>query len=200
MCFMERAISTTAAVEEWRPIAGYEGLYEVSSLGRVRSLDKYRKFFDFNGNEHSRLVKGRVRKLQLATNGYYTVSLNIAGRGESRKLVHRLVAEAFVPNPDNLPEVNHKDCCKTNNLPDNLEWCDRVYNVNYADAREKHALLRGRRVEQLTISGEHVAFYDSAAQASRVSNGAFKYSNLNKALSDKRKRTGYAYGYQWRYV
>lgn len=180
---MEHATKISAASEVWRPVEGYEGLYDVSNLARVRSW----------------YVGGRVMKPQFATNGYYTINLH-KNKQQFRTLVHRLVAKAFVPNPNNLPEVNHKDCCKTNNMPDNLEWCDRVYNVNYADAREKQALLRGRRVEQLTKNGEHVAFYDSAKQASRMSNGAFKYSNINRALAGRQQRKGSAYGYLWRYL
>lgn len=194
---MERETKISAASEEWRPVKGYEGLYEVSNLGRVRSLDKYRKFFDFNGNEYSLLVKGRVRKLQLATNGYYTVSLKIAGRGESRKLVHRLVAEAFIPNPNNLPCINHIDQNRTNNLPFNLEWCTYEYNNNYKDTQDKHRRKVQKKIEQLTMDGQHVAFFDSARDAERKSGGKYEHSFIWSAIS-KPNRT--AYGYQWRYV
>lgn len=109
-------------IEEWRPVVGYEGLYEVSNLGRVRSLDRYVK----GKGESYRLHKGKVLSPGIKSDGYLIVNLQ-------RRMfyVHRLVTEAFLPNPDNLPEVNHKDEDKTNNRVDNLELCDHKYNMNY---------------------------------------------------------------------
>ena len=109
-------------IEEWRPVVGYEGLYEVSNIGRVRSLDRYVKG---KGKSYF-LHKGRVLSPGIKTEGYLIVRLQ-------RRMfyVHRLVTEAFLPNPDNLPEVNHKDEDKLNNRVDNLEWCTVKYNNNY---------------------------------------------------------------------
>lgn len=104
--------------EIWKPVVGYEGLYEVSNLGRVRSLN-------YNGT-------GTKGTLSEATNkcGYkYLVLCNNGKR--KHHLVHRLVAGAFLINPNNLPQVNHKDEHKDNNCIDNLEWCDNKYNNNY---------------------------------------------------------------------
>ena len=116
--------------EIWKPVVGYEGLYEVSSYGRVRSLDKYVKYSNGRINLH----KGRILSPGKDTNGYLQVILTCNGKHKSIK-VHRLIAQAFIPNPDNLPEVNHLDEDKTNNSVDNLEWCDRNYNLNYGTAR-----------------------------------------------------------------
>ena len=113
-------------IEEWRPIEGYEGLYEISSYGRVRSLDKYVK----SKSESYRLHKGKVLSPEKNTRGYLSVVLSYNGKHKTIT-VHRLVAQAFLPNPDNLPEINHKDEDKTNNNVTNLEWCDHKYNVNY---------------------------------------------------------------------
>ena len=191
---MEQEISTTAAVEEWRPIAGYEGLYEVSSLGRVRSLDRVTTRLSRWGTEITLKVKGGILQPENHTNGYQSVMLCNNGC-RVRLLVHRLVAKAFVPNPDNLPEVNHKDECKKNNRADNLEWCDRVYNVNYGDARIKHSAKKSRRIEQLTLDGKHVAFYDSRKSATEQ-NG-YSDGGMGWALKNTNNT---AYGYKWRYV
>ena len=116
--------------EIWRPVVGYEGLYEVSSLGRVRSLDRYVKYSNGRINLH----KGRILSPGKDTNGYLFVILTCNGKHKLIR-VHRLVAQTFISNPDDLIEVNHKDEDKTNNSVDNLEWCDRKYNLNYGTAR-----------------------------------------------------------------
>lgn len=115
-------------IEEWRPVIGYEGLYEVSSLGRVRSLDKYVK------GKGYRLHKGKVLSPTKNKNGYLKVNLHCNGKRKTIT-VHRLVAQAFIPNPDNLPQVNHRDEDKTNNRVENLEMCDVKYNLSYGTAR-----------------------------------------------------------------
>ena len=112
--------------EIWRPILGYEGVYEVSSYGRVRSLDRY------DGRNH--FIKGRIMKRSYCSNGYLSIDLCLNGKIK-KCLVHRLVALTFIPNPDNLPMVNHLDEDKTNNRVDNLEWCTAKYNINYGTAR-----------------------------------------------------------------
>ena len=119
-------------IEEWRPVVGYEGLYEVSSYGRVRSLDRYVEYS--NGRIH--LYKGKVLSLLKGKYGYIQVSVYYK-RKMYKKYVHRLVAQAFIPNPDNLPMVNHKDEDKSNCMVDNLEWCDAKYNSTYGTARER---------------------------------------------------------------
>ena len=112
--------------EEWRPIEGYEGLYEVSSYGRVRSLDRY--------DNRNCFRKGKVLSPAKDKNGYLKVVLNCNGKCKTIN-VHRLVALTFLPNPDNLPCVNHKNEDKTDNRVDNLEWCTVKYNLSYGTAR-----------------------------------------------------------------
>ena len=119
-------------IEEWRPIEGYEGLYEVSNTGQVRSLDRYVK----TCYEAYKLHKGKILSPAKDKNGYLKVHLCCNGKHNIIR-VHRLVALTFLPNPDNLPEVNHKDEVKTNNNVDNLEWCDRKYNNNYGTKIER---------------------------------------------------------------
>ena len=120
-------------IEEWRPVVGYEGLYEVSSYGRVRSLDKYVK----GKGESYRLHKGKVLSPVIKDNGYLQLKLYCNGKFY-KKYVHRLVAQAFIPNPDNLLEVNHIDEDKINNRADNLEFCDHKYNMNFGTRQERY--------------------------------------------------------------
>lgn len=121
---------------EWRPVKDYEGLYEVSNLGQVRSLN-------YKGN-------GYIRELKTHPNnrGYLTLLLT-KDSTSSRKLVHRLVAEAFIPNPENKLEVNHIDGNKANNSVNNLEWATRQEN-------NVHALNTGLRT---ALAGKHASFY-----------------------------------------
>lgn len=112
--------------EIWRPIKGYENLYEISNHGRIKGVDRYVK--GRYGN--LRFQKGHIRKATYNNRGYQAIPLCKDGKYKTF-LVHRLVAETFIPNPDNLPEVNHKDENKENNYVDNLEWCTRKYNMNY---------------------------------------------------------------------
>lgn len=112
--------------EIWKDIENYEGLYQVSNLGRVRSLD--RVVTNYRG---SFIKKGEIKAQSNLSKGYKGVCLCKDGKQKTHK-VHRLVAQAFLPNPNNLPQVNHKDEDKTNNRVDNLEWCDNEYNINYS--------------------------------------------------------------------
>lgn len=122
--------------EVWKDIQGYEGLYQVSNLGRVRHLPYTIKW---GGKlEHRPLKEMNQHK---NSNGYCIVILS--KNSKSKKfLVHRLIAQAFIPNPDNLPEVNHIDEDKSNNKVNNLEWCDRKYNVNYGTRTERAVKTR----------------------------------------------------------
>lgn len=113
--------------EVWLPVVGYEGLYQVSNLGNVKSCERIVTM----KNGVKRPIPEKLRKLSLRDDGYVQVELWMNNKSKSYN-VHRLVAEAFIPNPDNLPEVNHKDCVRSNNNVSNLEWCTNSYNTNYA--------------------------------------------------------------------
>ena len=123
--------------EEWRPVKDYEGRYEISNLGRVRSLD-HKVFCEKTQTWKSRIQRGRV--LKPASNGskqgYLIVNLRRFNRSKMR-YVHRLVADAFLDNPNNYPVINHKDENPKNNRVDNLEWCTQKYNVNYGSRLDK---------------------------------------------------------------
>lgn len=118
-------------IEEWKPIEGYEELYEISNLGNIRS--KNRKVSTSNGKNW--VIEGKNRKCT-KHKGYYVIGLT-KNKKEKQYKVHRLVAQAFIPNPYNLPQVNHKDANGLNNNVDNLEWCDAFYNNGYFIRRER---------------------------------------------------------------
>ena len=160
-------------MEEWKPIKGYEGLYEVSNLGRVKSLN--RKILCSNG-----LIKEIKEKiLTPKDNGKGYLNVHLSKNGNHKHLyIHRLVAEAFIPNPNNLPQVNHKDENKSNNCVDNLEWCTAKYNMNYGTHNERVSKNNKgkkmseetlnkiiKKIMQFTLDGELVKIWDSIKDA-----------------------------------
>ncbi len=167
-------------MEIWIDIKGYEGLYQVSNLGRVRSLNY--------------LHTGQTRLLSLCKDkdGYLYVTLCKKGKRNNHK-VHRLVANAFLPNWFDEPEVNHCDENKNNNNVDNLEWCDRKYNANYGTATYRSAKLRSTKVLQFTKNGELVKEWSSLREADR--NG-YKHSNVGLCCRGVYKQYK---GYIWKY-
>lgn len=182
--------------EVWKDIAGFEGIYQVSNKGNVRSLDR-----DVQCVDSVRHYKGRLMKQDKKKNGYLQVNLK---RQEINKqfLVHRLVANAFLPNPGGLPSVNHKDENKENNSVDNLEWCSQAYNNHYgqghetrcANARSGAINKQAKPVLQYSIDGVFIAEYFSAMEAGRV-NG-IRQSGISECCNGKQKT---AYGYIWKY-
>jgi hypothetical protein len=157
--------------EIWKPIKDYEGLYEVSNYGRVRSVDRYIEAqcaLSKSSQPVRYFRKGRILKVHLiGKTGYLGVMLS---KGDVAKnfRVHRLVAEAFIPNPLNLQEVNHIDEDKINDLANNLEWCTRKQNENHGTKIERAARNRDRKpVEAYDENGNVVARFDRISDAAR---------------------------------
>lgn len=177
--------------EIWKTIEGFEGLYEVSNLGRVRSLDRVRKA----GYGSTANIKGKILTPQCIRGRKYLVVNLYRNEVGKHYLIHRLVATAFIDNPNNLPEINHKDENPSNNNVSNLEWCDRKYNINYGTARDRASRTRGRVVVQYDSEGNEVARYWSAREAARQI-GKSQAAISKCCLGEKYKS---AYGYIWKY-
>lgn len=166
--------------EIWKPISGYENLYEISNLGNIRSHHNYRS--------KNHLITPRLKQ------GYYQIGLR---KNSKRKwfLVHRLVAKTFISNPNNLPCVNHKDENKLNNSVENLEWCTYHYNNTYGDRINKCVEKTSIPVLKYTLDGKFICRYKSASEAARQNN--CDVSSLAKCCRQINKTTkGFVYRYE----
>ena len=183
--------------EIWKPIKGYEGLYEVSNFGRIKSLKRlvksHNKWGECYITINEKILKTSDNKL-----GYLFVKLFKNNKAKTY-YIHRLVAEHFIPNPNNYKEVNHKDENKTNNVVTNLEWCDRKYNVNYSNRTKrvteklKNKKEWSKPVIQYTLDGQFVKEWESINEADR--NG-YNHGHIAACCLGKRKTHK---GFIWEY-
>ena len=177
-------------MEIWKNIEGYEELYQISNYGNVKSLDKK--------DSLNRKIKGKNLKIIKRKDGYLSVKLNKQSKSKEF-LIHRLVATMFIPNLGKYKEINHKDENKQNNCVDNLEWCNRKYNINYgnANANRRKTLLnrRGKKVMQYDKSKKIIAQYSSVREASRKTN--INIAGICDCCNNKRRTAG---GYHWEYL
>ena len=172
--------------EIWKDIKGFEGLYQVSNLGRVKSFRKWKR---------AQCPDEYFLKPYLSNNGYYQITLYDASR-KKKFLIHRLVAEAFIPNPDNKEQVNHKDENTLNNCVENLEWCDARYNNNYGTAKYRAMLTRRKPVSQYLVNGEYIATYASLQIAESIT--GIPASQIAQACNPNTKAIS-AQGFLWKY-
>ena len=172
--------------EIWKPIRDYEGLYEVSNLGNVRSLKR-------------NTTNGKVLKQGGRPNGYLIVTLCKNNKHKTRT-IHRLVAEAFIANPNSLPEVNHNDGNKKNNCIDNLEWVTKEENTQHAINTGLRKVifnnpLRSKMVNQYSLNGTLLHTYPSTGEAERQT--GIRHGNIVKCCNGQTPTAG---GYKWEYA
>ena len=159
--------------EIWKDCKGYEGLYQVSNLGRVWSVRKQKYLNPW-----------------LDSSGYWTVELRaLNGKRKSEK-VHRLVALAFIENPNNLPQVNHKDENKQNNSVENLEWCDAKYNCNYGTRNSR--ISQSQNIQVYCVELDRL--FSSIKEAQEILH--IDGHHIGEVCNGKRKTCG---GYHWEY-
>lgn len=180
--------------EKWRDVAGYEGLYEVSNFGRVRSVDRYVS----RGCKGIVLLKGKLLKQRANIDGHLTVTLYDGNHSSKKHFVHRLVAIAFVPNPENLPIINHKDENPKNNIWTNIEWCDTKYNCNYGTRNSRISDALSKPIDMLSDSGKFIRRFKSATEAGKYLN-KFPPTSICKVANHVQ---GFytAYGYRWEWA
>nr|DAH80889.1 MAG TPA: homing endonuclease [Caudoviricetes sp.] len=168
--------------EVWRPIKGFEGRYEVSNLGKVRSLNYKRT--------------GKIKEMSLVPDGREYLQVALSKDGSPVKYrVNRLVAIAFIPNPNELPQVNHIDEDKTNNHVTNLEWCSAKYNTNHGTRTARCSDALSQAVEAFDLeSGSVIHRFKSTREAGRA---GFSSGNISSCCNQVRKSHK---GLGWSYV
>lgn len=181
--------------EEWRDIEGYEGIYQISNYGRVKAVD--RLINDSYGRIWLR--KGQIRSTHIDRFGYEKVIL-CKNNTQKHFFIHRLVAMAFVSNPDNFPLINHIDEDKLNNRVENLEWCTPRYNSNYGSRNKKLSaklklIKTGKPIAQYSLNGILLRIYKNAEEAARQN--SFWRTNISACCRGVKKT---AHGYKWKFV
>ena len=175
-------------IEEWRDVKGYKGLYKVSSLGRIKTVDR-EIIQEKEGAEYKRVMKGKILKPGLLNSGYEVIWLSKNGVVKAHT-VHRLIAESFILNPENKKDVNHRDGNKTHNHISNLEWVTRSENIQHSyDQLTRKP--KGRKIKCIETNEEFI----SIIEASKKMN--INRHSINHVLSGRNKTAG---GYSWIYL
>lgn len=177
--------------EIWKDIKDYEGFYQVSNLGNVKSLE--RKVNSKIKNNSFVIKKEKILKKTINKKGYEMAHLSKKSKTKNKQ-VHRLVAEAFIPNPDNLPEVNHKDENPLNNNINNLEWCDRKHNINWGTRTQRAKEKMSKKINMYNLNNEFIKQFSGINEASRIMN--ISTNTICLCCQGKRNKAG---GYKWKY-
>lgn len=178
--------------EIWKDVVGYEGYYQVSNLGNVRSKDRIVPCKK-NGQRFLKCQPLKLRKH--SKNDEYWCAMFCKNGKYKRLLVHRLVAEAFIPNPNGFPQVNHKDENGENNCVENLEWCTSKYNANYGTRNERLAKFPKKPIIQKDLSGKFIRRWDGVIDAGRAIGR--NSSGIINVCKGKQSHCG---GFLWEYA
>lgn len=190
--FFERSRNMS---EIWLDLKGYEDSYEISNKGTLRSKDRK--------STAGKRIKGKIVATKTNNRGYVQTHLNIDGKC-LMKLIHRLVAETFIDNPNGYEQVNHKNEDKTDNSVENLEWCTNLYNRRYGKGiiamsqnRDYKEILRNRnkQIEQLDLDGNRIKIWPNIATAKREL--GVNDTSVSFCCRGKQKTAG---GYVWKYA
>ena len=184
-------------MEEWKSLVGYEGCYEISSIGRIRGLER-QCHINCHGTSANRFVPSIIISQRYDRDGYLRVHLSKNGKRTS-ELVHRLVAKTFIDNPNNKPQVNHINGRKDDNRVENLEWCTASENVTHAYRTGLCGIIyNSKPVAQLDEEGNILAVFESASKAEKAFKGVCKgSSNILKVC---RRGYGHRHGFGWKTI
>lgn len=167
--------------EVWKNIKNYEGLYQISNYGNIKNF------------KNNKIISGYYDK-----DGYKRICLYKKENNKEKRyypFIHRLVAQAFIPNPNNYPIINHKNEIKDDNIVSNLEWCTIKYNNNYGNRNKKIREKRIKKVAQYSLDMKLIKKYNSITEASKEANAST--SQISKCCKGKFKT---AKGYKWKYI
>lgn len=185
--------SVKVTCEEWKPIKGYEGFYEISNFGRVRSLDSVFYQRHYSGCMAKHKKQGKIMKLHIRPNGYLAIGLRDKDGHQKSLSIHRLVALHFLDKPEGKDYINHLDANPKNNRVDNLEWCTQSHNIQYAYDNGTKTPPGMKKVNQYDMAGNYIRTWESVTQAERT-------LHINNVGAVCRGIRNYAGGYKWQYT